>query len=64
MPQVSTPTLIIPTKFKAPTPIRSRIMSDNVSHSLPLKMRTRALRIAESRERWVGGQLLLGYNDD
>jgi len=37
----STPTSIIPTKFEASMPIRSWVMSDNVSHWLPLKMRTR-----------------------
>ena len=41
----STPTSIIPTKFEAPTPIRSWVMSDNVSHWLPLKMRTLPLRM-------------------
>ena len=46
----STPTSIIPKKFEAPTPtpIRSWVMSDNVSHWLPLKMRTRPLRM-----RWI-----------
>ena len=39
------PTSIIPTKFKAPTPIHSFVMSDNVSHWLPLKMRTLPLRM-------------------
>jgi len=39
------PTSIIPTKFEALTPIRSWVMSDNVSHWLPLKMRTRPLRM-------------------
>ena len=41
----STPTSIIPTKFEPRTPIRSWVMSDNVSHWLPLKMRTRPLRM-------------------
>jgi len=41
----STPTSIIPTKFEAPTPIRSWVISDNVSLWLPLKMRTRPLRM-------------------
>jgi len=45
IPQASTPTSIISTKFEAPTPIRSRVMSDNVSHWLPLKMRTLPLRM-------------------
>jgi len=45
IPHVSTPTSIIPTKVEAPTPIRSWVMSDNVSHWLPLKMRTRLLRM-------------------
>ena len=39
------PTSIIPTKFEAPTPIRSWVMSDNVSYWLPLKMRTLPLRM-------------------
>ena len=33
------------TKFEAPTPILSWVMSDNVSNWLPLKMRTRPLRM-------------------
>jgi len=33
------------TKFEAPTPIRSWVMSDNVSHWLPLKMCMRPLRM-------------------
>ena len=45
IPHASTPTSIIPTKFEAPTPIRSWVMSDNVFHWLPLKMRTRPLRM-------------------
>jgi len=45
IPHASTPTSIIRTKFEAPTPIRSWVMSDNVSHWLPLKMRTRPLRM-------------------
>jgi len=44
-PHASSPTSIIPTKVEAPTPIRCWVMSDNVSHWLPLKMRTRPLRI-------------------
>ena len=43
IPHASTSTSIIPTKVEAPTPIRSWVMSDNVSHWLPLKMRTRPL---------------------
>jgi len=39
------PTSIIPTKVEAPTPIRSWVMSYNVSHWLPLKMRTRPMRM-------------------
>jgi len=39
------PMSMIPTKVEAPTPIRSWVMSDNVSHWLPLKMRTRPLRM-------------------
>ena len=45
IPHASAPTSIIPTKVEAPTPIRSWVMSDNVSHWLPLKMRTRPLRM-------------------
>jgi len=45
IPHASTPTSIIPTKFEPPTPIRSWVMSDNVSRWLPLKMRTRPLRM-------------------
>jgi len=45
IPHALTPTSIIPTKFEAPTPLRSWVMSDYVSHWLPLKMRTRPLRI-------------------
>jgi len=45
IPHASTSTSIIPTKFEAPTPIRSLVMSDNVSFWLPLKMRTRPLRM-------------------
>ena len=44
IPHASTPTSIIRTKFEAPTPIRSWVVSDNVTHWLPLKMRTRPLR--------------------
>ena len=33
------------TKFEAPTPIPSWVMSDNVLHWLPLKMHTRPLRM-------------------
>ena len=51
IPHASTPTSIIPTKFEAITPIRSWIMSGNVSHWLPLKMRTRPLRM-----RRIAGQ--------
>ena len=45
IPHASTPTSIIPTKFEPPTPIHSWVMSDNVSHWLPLEMRTRPLRM-------------------
>ena len=45
IPHASTPTSIIATKFEAPKPIRSWVMSDNVSHCLPLKMCTRPLRM-------------------
>jgi len=42
-PHTSTPTSIIATKFEDPTPIRSWVMSYNVSRWLSLKMRTRPL---------------------
>ena len=45
IPPASTLTSIFPTKFEAPTLIRTWVMSDNVSHWLPLKMRTRPLRM-------------------
>jgi len=45
IPHASTPMSIIPTRFEAPTSIRSWVMSDNVSHWLPLKMRTLPLRM-------------------
>ena len=45
IPPASTPTSIIPTKFEAPKTIHSWVMSDNVSHWLPLRMRTRPLRM-------------------
>jgi len=45
IPHASTPTPIILTKFEAPTPIPSWVTSDNVSHWLLLKMRTRPLRM-------------------
>jgi len=45
IPHSSTPTSIIPTKFEPPMPIRSWVISDNVSHWLPLKMRTLPLRM-------------------
>jgi len=45
IPHASTPTSIIATKFEDPKPISSWVMSYNVSHWLPLKMRTRPLRI-------------------
>jgi len=44
IPHASSPTSIIPTKFESPTLIRSWVMSNNV-HWLPLKMRTRPLRM-------------------
>jgi len=53
------PTSIIPTKFEAPTPIRSWVMSDNVSRWLPLKVRTRPLRMR--RITWVQGQKQLHF---
>jgi len=40
IPHASTPTSIISTKVEAPTPIRFWVMTDSVSHWLPLKMRT------------------------
>jgi len=45
IPHASTPTSIIPSKFEDPTPILSWVTSYNVSHWLPLKMRTRPLRM-------------------
>ena len=48
IPHASTPTSIIATKFEDPTPIRSWVMCYNVSHWLPLKMRTGQLRM-----RWI-----------
>ena len=47
IPHASTPTSIIPTKFEAPAPIYSWVMSYNVSRwlGLPLKMRTLLLRM-------------------
>jgi len=50
----STPTSIIPTKFEAPTPIRSWVMSDNVSHWLPWQCVRGQCACAESRDPWVG----------
>jgi len=47
VPHASTRTSIIPTRFEAHMPIRSWVMSDNVSHWLPLKMRTRPLRMCQ-----------------
>ena len=47
IPHASTPMSIIPTKFESPTPICSGVMSDNVSHWLPLKMRMRPLRMRQ-----------------
>jgi len=45
IPHASTTTSIIATKFEDPTPIRSWVMSYNVCRWLPLKMRTRPLRM-------------------
>ena len=45
IPHASTHMSITPTKFEPHTPIRSWVMSDNVSHWLPLKMRKRPLRM-------------------
>jgi len=47
VPHASTRTSMIPTRFEAHMPIRSWVMSDNVSHWLPLKMRTRPLRMCQ-----------------
>ena len=47
------------TKYEDPTHIRSWVMSYNVSGSLPLKMRTRPLRMR--RITWVGGQKQLHF---
>ena len=43
--RVTCPTLPVATKFEDPTPISSWFMSHNVSRWLPLKMRTRPLRM-------------------
>jgi len=57
IPHASTPTSIIPTKFEAPTPIRFWVMSDNVSHWLPLKiMHTQPLRMRRITWPVSGGQ--------
>ena len=61
IPHASTPTSIIPTKVEAPTPIRSWVMSDNVSHWLPLKCVRCQCACAESRDPWVGGQKQLHF---
>ena len=54
IPHWSTPTSIIPTKVKAPKPIRSWVMSDNVSHWLPLKMRTiRSWVMSDNVSHWL-----------
>jgi len=45
IPHALAHTTITSTKFEPLTPIRSWVMSDNVSHWLPLKMRTRPLRM-------------------
>jgi len=45
IPHASTPTSIILTKFEVPMPIRFWVISYNGSHWLPLKVRTRPLRM-------------------
>jgi len=49
------------TKFQDPVPIRSWFMSHNVSRWLPLRMRTRPLRMREWRDPWVGAQKQLHF---
>jgi len=44
----------IATKYEDPKPIRSWVTSYNGSHWLALEMRTRPLRMRESRDAWVG----------
>jgi len=66
IPHASTPTSIIPTNFEATTPIRSWVMSYNVSHWLPLKMRTlprRMRRITWPREEGVKNNYIFGIHD-
>jgi len=45
IPHASTPTSTIATTFEDPTPICSWVMRYNVSHWVPLKMRTRPVRM-------------------
>jgi len=49
------------TKLEDPKPIRSWFMRYNVSHWLPLKMRTRHCACTESRDPWVGGRKRLHF---
>ena len=49
------------TKFEDPKSILSWFMRYNVSRCLPLRMRMRPLRCAESRDPWVGGQKQLHF---
>jgi len=55
IPHASNPTLIIPTKFEAPTPSRTWVMRDNVSHWLPLKMPTLPLRMRRMTRSVIRG---------
>jgi len=56
IPHASTPISIIATKFEDPMPIRSWVMSYNVSRWLPLRMRTRPLFMRRITWPVVGGQ--------
>ena len=49
------------TKFEDRITVPSWVTSYNCSHWLPLKMRTRPLRCAESRDPWVGDQKQLHF---
>jgi len=61
IPHASTPTSIIRTNVEAPTPIRSWVMSDNVSLWLPLKMLTRPLRMRRITWRVSRGSKTITY---
>ena len=63
VPHTSTPTSIIPTKFEDPTPIRSWVMSYNVSRWLPLKMRTRHAPNHVTCEYGVKNNYIFGIPD-